>query len=89
MQRSQQLRHILKEQSVPRRHTLLYERGFLFAGGSWMKRKRSGEMGIAKILGVALGLSGVILIIHTVPLYIWYAALIASLILLMFLLYNV
>jgi len=54
-----------------------------------MKRKRSGEMGIAKILGVALGLSGVILIIHTVPLYIWYAALIASLILLMFLLYNV
>ncbi|GEM_PF-1799934 len=52
-----------------------------------MRRKRSGEMRIVKILGVALGLSGAILIIHTVPLYIWYAALIASVLLLLFLIY--
>ncbi|MGI6733067.1 MAG: hypothetical protein ACOX4J_02655 [Anaerovoracaceae bacterium] len=52
-----------------------------------MKRRRSGEVRITRILGVALGLSGVILIIHTVPLYVWYAALGASVLLLLFLLY--
>jgi hypothetical protein len=52
-----------------------------------MKRRRNKEMRITKVLGVALGLSGVILIIHTVPLYIWYAALGVSVLLLLFLLY--
>ncbi len=52
-----------------------------------MKRRHRGEMGIVKSLGVALGLSGAILVIHTVPLYIWYAALIVSLLLLLFLIY--
>ncbi|HQC82616.1 MAG: hypothetical protein QM289_01950 [Bacillota bacterium] len=52
-----------------------------------MRRRRNREKRITKILGVALGLSGVILIIHTVPLYVWYAALGASVLLLIILLY--
>ncbi len=52
-----------------------------------MRRRKRRHAGAWKILGLALGLSGVILMIHNVPLYVWYAALAAAIALLLCLIY--